>query len=47
MSDSTELINKINSLIKKHSDEIARFEAEKNTTQNVLYTIIYKMFITQ
>lgn len=35
MSDSTELINKINSLIKKHSDEIARFEAEKNTTQNL------------
>ena len=35
MSDSAELINKINSLIKKNSDEIERFEEEKNTIPNI------------
>ena len=35
MSDSAELINKINSLIKTNSDEIARFEGQKNKTQNI------------
>ena len=35
MSESAELINKINSLIKKNSDEIERFEEEKNTIPNI------------